>query len=66
MNKRQKVHGAKFNVGDFVRLLIDFDSNPETRKRKLQPFWSPVDYFVDEISLDDRYHIHATGNTWSC
>lgn len=52
MNKRLRVHGQKYNVGDNVYLKIDFDNNALTWKNSLEPFWHNNIFIVQEILND--------------
>ena len=39
VNKKLKVHGKKFIIGDEVYLAYDFDANQQTKKSKFQSFF---------------------------
>ena len=63
MNKKLKVHGRKYRKNDEVYLAEDFDTHPNTKKRKFDSFFSRDVFVVKEVMDDGQVLIENADKT---
>lgn len=63
-NSNQNTVNRRIEIGDKIILKLDFDTNVDTRRGQLEPFFSVEDYTVIAILDNNMYRIK--GNTSNC